>query len=109
MKFLGGVNIGEFKIKINEKRLVYGIKRNKEMLKKLYKTKREEYPNLKKLLNHRNIMHQKKLNKEKQKKKQMEEKAKAMKIAEKKKIQNEIDAFDNHSIHDSSEDSDGFL
>lgn len=79
------------------------------MLKKLYKTKREEYPNLKKLLNHRNKIQQKKLNQEKKMIKELQEKAKAMKIAEKKKIQNEIDAFDNHSINDSSDDSDGFL
>ena len=37
------------------------------------------------------------------------EKEKQEKLAEEMKIKNAIDAFDNHSIDDSSDDSDGFL
>ena len=88
---------------------MYSVKRDKPTLKLLYKTKYEAFPNLKKILHQRNLIAQKKKNKEKEKLREMHEKEKQEKLAEEMKIKNAIDAFDNHSIDDSSDDSDGFL
>ena len=86
------------------------MSKNRDVLKRLSKSKEESYPDLKKMKADRDFKILKEKKMENKKMKEMQKQELKKKMAEKKKMEDQIDQFNNRSEEEELSDSDdGFL